>query len=71
MCMSKNLNTWVQEIKTSLNNKGYNNKDISLEVFRSEFMILSGYGRIKTAEWVDNFYLCGLIDIEDNKVRFL
>ena len=72
MCMPKNLNTWINEIKTSLNNKGYSTgTEIPLTVFRSEFMILSGYGRLKVVEWVDNFHRCKLIEIKDDKVRFL
>ena len=67
--MPKSLNTWIKEMKESLQIKGYN-KDIPLEVFRSEFMILSGYSKNKVIEWVDNFKICKLITIKNNKVNF-
>ena len=69
MCMSKSLNTWIKEIKYNLTQKGYT-KDIPLDVFRSEFMILSGYSRNKVIELVDNFKLCKLISIKEDKVNF-
>ena len=67
--MSKNLNTWIKELKTNLENKGYV-KDIPMNVFKTEFMILSGYGKQKINEWVDNFKMCELITINDNKINF-
>lgn len=67
LCMSKSLNKWINEMKISLNTKGHNNK-IPLDVFKTEFMILSGYNKKKVNEWVDNFKICKLIDINDNIV---
>lgn len=69
MCMPKSLTTWIKEIKSSLENKGYK-KDIPLDIFRSEFMIISGYSKKKVIEWVDNFKICKLIIIKDDKVNF-
>lgn len=69
ICMAKNLNTWIFELKTNLEKKGYT-KDIPINVFRSEFMILSGYNKNKVIEWVDNFNTCGIINIKDDKVNF-
>ena len=69
MCMPKSLTTWIKELKNILNMKGYT-KDIPVDVFRSEFMIISGYGRKKVVEWVDNFKFCDLISINDDKVNW-
>jgi hypothetical protein len=68
--MAKNLINWINEIKNSLAHKKYT-QDIPLDVFRNEFMILSGYNRQKVVEWVSNFEFCGLININDDKVNFL
>lgn len=67
--MPKSLNSWINELKSSLESKGYT-KDIPLDIVRTEFMILSGYGRKKTVEWVDNFKSCKLITITGDKVNF-
>lgn len=67
--MPKSLNTWIEELKTNLKNKGYEH-DIPLDVFKSEFMIISGYNRTKVTEWVDNFKFVKLINIKGNKVNF-
>jgi hypothetical protein len=67
--MPKNLVTWMNEMKASLKNKGYT-KDIPLSIFKSEFMILSGYSKKKVNEWVDNFKNCKLISIKEDKVNF-
>lgn len=69
MCMAKKLTTWINEIKNNLKNKGYT-KDIPIDVFKTEFMILSGYNKSKVNEWVNNFNLCKLINIKDDKVNF-
>lgn len=69
MCMPKNLNTWISELKESLSKKGYK-KDIPLDVFNVEFMVISGYGKKKVIEWIDNFSICKLITIENNKVNW-
>ena len=69
MCMSKSLNTWINEIKESLRSKGYK-KDIPLDIFKAEFMILSGYSRKKVIEWTDNFNICKLIKISNDKVNW-
>lgn len=68
--MAKSLSTYVKELKTNLENKGYK-KDIPLDVFRSEFMIVSGYNRKKVIEWVDNLKLCKLITVKDDLVNFM
>jgi len=69
MCMPKSLTTWIKEVKDGLEHKGYK-KDIPLDVFRAEFMIQSGYSKKKVIEWVDNFKICKLISIKDDKVNF-
>ena len=69
VCMSKNLNTWIKEIEASLEQKGCI-KDIPLNTFQIEFMIISGYSKNKVTEWVNNFKICKLIDIKDNIVNF-
>ena len=69
MCMPKNLNNWINDLEASLEQKGYK-KDIPLDVFRSEFMILSGYNKNNVIKWVDNFKICKLISINDDKVNF-
>lgn len=61
--------TWMKEMQDILRFKGYKN-DIPLDVFKKEFMILSGYSVKKVNEWTDNFKLCNLITIKDNKVNF-
>ena len=69
MCMSKSLTKWINELKNSLQQKGYQN-NIPYEIFCSEFMILSGYSKKKVVEWVENFNTCKLITIKDNKVQW-
>lgn len=69
VCMAKKLTTWINEIKNSLEQKGYT-KDIHIDIFKTEFMILSGYNKSKVNEWVENFNMCKLITIKDNKVNF-
>jgi len=67
--MPKNLITWINEIKTNLEAKGYT-KNIPTTVFKAEFMILSGYGKDKVNEWFENFKMCKLIEEKEGKVIF-
>jgi hypothetical protein len=67
--MPKRLDTWVNEIKAGLELKGYK-KDIPFDLVKAEFMIHSGYGKKKTIEWINNFRMCRLILVEDDKVNF-
>jgi len=67
--MAKSLITWMKEIKQGLDSKGHT-KDIPLDVFRAEVMILSGYNRTKVIEWINNFELCKLITIKNNIVNW-
>ena len=67
--MPKNLTTWINEMKESLDKQGYKS-DIPINVFKAQFMVLSGYGRNKVNEWINNFEYCKLIEIKDGVVNF-
>jgi len=67
--MAKSMRTWIDEMKTSLSSQGYD-KNIPLDVFNREFMILSGYKRSTVIRWVNDFKFLNLIDIEDGVVNF-
>lgn len=69
VCMAKSMRTWIDEMKTSLSSQGYD-KNIPLDVFNREFMILSGYKRSTVIRWVNDFKFLNLIDIEDGVVNF-
>jgi len=67
--MAKGLDTWMKEMKEALKKQGYT-KDIPINVFKAQFMVLSGYNKNKVNEWINNFEFCKLIDINGGVVNF-
>ena len=71
VCMAKSMRTWIEEMKIALLDAGHK-KDIPIDVFRREFMIISGYKRETTIQWINDFVFLNLISIdEDGKVNFI
>lgn len=68
--MPKSLDTWIKDIREGLEQKG-ENKNITVDDFKAEFMIQSGYSMKKVNEWYENFKLCKLIKEKGNNIEFL
>lgn len=68
--MAMNLNKQIKKIRESLENKKYK-KDIPLEVFKKELMILYGMRRKKVNEWTVNYEFLGFITIKEGFVNFV
>jgi hypothetical protein len=57
------------KIKSNLETKGYK-KNIPIDVFGVEIMLVLGAGKNKTVQWIANFETMGLITKNDNKISF-
>ena len=68
--MAMNLNKQIKKIRESLENKKYK-KDIPLEVFKKELMILYGMRRKKVNEWTVNYEFLSFITIKEGFVNFV
>ena len=68
--MAMNLNKQIKKIRESLENKKYK-KDIPLEFFKKELMILYGMRRKKVNEWTVNYEFLGFITIKEGFVNFV
>ena len=60
----------LNKIKASLKSKGYV-KDIPVDVFGVEIMIVIGTGKKKAIEWVENFQMMNLIKKDGNVINFM
>jgi len=59
----------VRGIKYGLEERGLK-KNIPLQLFYTEFMLQSGYGKKKILEWTENFKILKLITVVDGEVNF-
>lgn len=60
----------IGKIRESLKNKGYE-KNIPLDIFCRELMLIFGMRKKKAIEWSHTFEDVQLVKIEDNTVVFL
>ena len=68
--MAYNMYKQISKIRESLIGKGYE-KDIPLEIFGKELMLIFGMRKQKAIEWTNTFSDVSLIKIEDGKVNFV
>jgi len=68
--MAYNMYKQIGKIRESLKNKGYE-KNITLEIFCTELMLIFGMRQQKAIEWSHTFEIVKLIKIEDDTVTFL
>ena len=68
--MAYNMYKQIGKIRESLTNKGYE-KDIPIEIFGKELMLIFGMRKQKAVEWTNTFEEVTLIKIDDNKVNFI
>lgn len=59
----------IGKIRESLNQKGYK-KDIPIEIFDKELMLVFGMRKKKAIEWSKTFAEVDLIKVKDNVVNF-
>ena len=68
--MAYNMYKQIGKIRESLEDKGYE-KNISLEIFCRELMLIFGMRKKKAIEWLHTFEDVGLIKVEDDTIVFL
>ena len=68
--MAYNMYKQIGKIRESLKDKEYE-KNIPLDIFCRELMLVFGMRKKKAVEWSHTFEDVGLIKIEDDTVNFL
>lgn len=68
--MAYNMYKQIGKIRESLEGKGYI-KDVPLEMFCRELMLIFGMRKKTAIEWANTFEDVKLININNNKVNFV
>lgn len=68
--MAYNMYKQIGKVRESLINKGYK-KDIPLEIFCRELMLMFGMRKKKAIEWTNTFEDVNLIKVENNIVNII
>ena len=68
--MAYNMYKQIGKIREALESKGYK-KDVPLNVFCTELMLIFGMRQQKAIEWSHTFEIVKLIKIEDDIVNFI